>query len=269
MNRLEPQQVEKLQELSTQLRQQRESQDITLEQLAARTHIPLRLLRALDAGQPEQLPEPIFIQGFIRRYGEAVGLDGKALAQQFPTEVVPPPPDPAEAEPETVEKPAIAPVDWQRPATLVGGAILGIGLLVWGVTTLLSRPKPAPVARSTSAVATTKTTKPAVPSSQTAASPSPLPKASPTANPVEAVVNLTQESWVQVTVDGKSAFEGTLPQGSKKTWVAKQQITLLAGNAGGVVVSVNRSQAKPLGKVGEVKEVTLTPKSVSSQATRL
>jgi cytoskeleton protein RodZ len=48
----------------------------------------------MDEGKFERLPEPVFVQGFIRRYGDAVGLDGKQLALEF---VVDPP---------TLKKPA-------------------------------------------------------------------------------------------------------------------------------------------------------------------
>lgn len=269
MNRLEPQQIEKLQEISTQLRQQRESQDITLEQLAARTYIPLRALRALDAGQVEQLPEPIFVQGFIRRYGEAVGLNGVTLAQQFPTEIAPPPSPPEEPEPQAQaeNKLAIALGDWQKPAAIAVGAFVGLGLLGWGLTALLTSRKPAAVTRtqpSPVSQPSPSTTQPAAP---VAARPSPKPAAKTA--PVEAAVKVTQEAWVQVTVDGKSAFEGTLAPGTQQTWTAQRQITLLTGNAGGVNVAVNRGAAKPLGEVGQVKEVSLTPQTSSTPTSPL
>lgn len=280
MNRLDPNQVEKLQAISVQLRQAREEQGMTLEQLAAKTYIPLRSLRALDAGQSDALPEPVFIQGFIRRYGDTVHLDGTALAQTFPLETAPPPPpEPLEPEPAATEPSKLEPLP--RSTWLVGGAAFAIAVLFLGGMSLLNRPKsvaPSLQAQQSAPKAATKpaqkpapkpaasqpvknSTQPIAATSQRAVSPS-------SAVPIEAAVNLTQESWVQVIADGKTAFEGTLPQGAKQTWTAKKQLTLLAGNAGGVVVAVNRSPAKPLGKAGEVKEVTFTPDSLA-QLTRL
>ncbi len=69
--------------ISEQLKVAREKAGIDLAQVAAQTFIPQRLLKAMDEGKFERLPEPVFIQGFIRRYGDAVGLDGKRLAQEF------------------------------------------------------------------------------------------------------------------------------------------------------------------------------------------
>lgn len=302
MNRLDPNQVEKLQAISTQLRQAREKQGMTLEQLAAKTYISMGALRALDAGQADLLPEPVFIQGFIRRYGDTVHLDGTALAQTFPLETTPPPP-PEDSESTLEAKSSVAEKaeNRSRLIALAGGTALAIAVLLLGSMTLLSRPKtvisnsqaesPAPKAapktttpktttpKAASTQATNQAPKPATSpkpataqlpkqSTQPVAVPSQRPTSPSSAAPIEAAVNLTQESWVQVIVDGKTAFEGTLPQGTKRTWTAKKELTLLAGNAGGVVVAVNRNSAKPLGQVGEVKEVTITPDS-HAQPTQL
>jgi cytoskeletal protein RodZ len=75
--------AEQLEHISEQLKTAREKSGIELEQIASQTFIPLRLLKAMDEGKFERLPEPVFIQGFIRRYGDAVGLDGRKLSQEF------------------------------------------------------------------------------------------------------------------------------------------------------------------------------------------
>lgn len=84
MNHLNSTQVEQLKEIGAHLRQYREEQSISTEEVAAKTFIPLRLLKALEEGQLDQLPEPIFVQGFIRRYADAIDLDGAALSKTFP-----------------------------------------------------------------------------------------------------------------------------------------------------------------------------------------
>ncbi|NJN58803.1 MAG: hypothetical protein HC879_15555 [Leptolyngbyaceae cyanobacterium SL_5_9] len=83
MSKLDPIQLEQLKEIGVHLHQTREQQSKSLEEVAAKTFIPLRLLQAIEVGQATVLPEPIFIQGFIRRYGDVVGLDGIALSKQF------------------------------------------------------------------------------------------------------------------------------------------------------------------------------------------
>ena len=84
MNHLNPAQVEQLKEIGAYLRQIRQEVSIPIEEISAKTLIRLGMLKAIEEGQPDQLPEPVFVQGFIRRYADALGLDGVALAKTFP-----------------------------------------------------------------------------------------------------------------------------------------------------------------------------------------
>lgn len=82
-------QIQQIQELGAYLCQQRLSQSLTIEQIATSTFIRLSILKALEQGQVDQLPELVYVQGFVRRYGEALNLDGYSLADRLlfrPTE---------------------------------------------------------------------------------------------------------------------------------------------------------------------------------------
>ncbi len=81
--------AEKLRSVAQQLVQAREAQGISLEEIATKTFIPMRALKALESGETFKLPEPIFVQGFIRRYAKLVGLDGDALAKEIPLNIEP------------------------------------------------------------------------------------------------------------------------------------------------------------------------------------
>jgi cytoskeletal protein RodZ len=82
-------QVEQLKEITTHLRQVRQEKSIRIEEIAAQTLIRAGVLQALEEERFEELPEPIFLQGFIRRYGDALGLDGNALSHTLISNVVP------------------------------------------------------------------------------------------------------------------------------------------------------------------------------------
>ncbi|MBD2414140.1 hypothetical protein FACHB389_22285 [Nostoc calcicola FACHB-389] len=88
MTPLNEAQLEQLKEISTHLRQVRQQKSIRIEEIAAQTMIRLGVLQALEQERFEELPEPIFLQGFIRRYGDALGLDGNALSHMLITNVV-------------------------------------------------------------------------------------------------------------------------------------------------------------------------------------
>lgn len=94
MAKLAPTQVEQLQSIGAYLRQVRQEQGLSIEMLANQIFIRPVLLQALESGQDSALPEPVFIQGFIRRYAEALGLDGQTISKEFrvtPVDILPTP----------------------------------------------------------------------------------------------------------------------------------------------------------------------------------
>lgn len=48
-----------------------------------RTKIRARYLRALEAEDWEVLPAPAYVRGFLRTYGQVLGIDGGALADEY------------------------------------------------------------------------------------------------------------------------------------------------------------------------------------------
>ncbi|MDZ8077952.1 MAG: helix-turn-helix domain-containing protein [Nostoc sp. SerVER01] len=88
MTALNEAQLEQLKEISRHLRQVRQQKSIRIEEISEKTMIRLGVLEALEKERFEEMPEPIFLQGFIRRYGDALGLDGNALSHMLITNVV-------------------------------------------------------------------------------------------------------------------------------------------------------------------------------------
>ncbi|MCM0589683.1 MAG: helix-turn-helix domain-containing protein [Gloeotrichia echinulata DVL01] len=78
------QRLQSLCQIGQQLRQARESQSLSLKQLQVYTHMPIYQMEALENGKLELLPEDVFVRGFIRLMGNALGLDGIALAASLP-----------------------------------------------------------------------------------------------------------------------------------------------------------------------------------------
>lgn len=73
-----------LQQLGQELRRARVARSISLQQLHEMTWVPLYHIRALEEGQIEQLPEEIYIRGFIGRIAKALGLDSEQVLNQLP-----------------------------------------------------------------------------------------------------------------------------------------------------------------------------------------
>jgi len=69
--------------LGEYLRQEREMQRITIEQIASTTKIGVRTLHALEADQYHELPAKPFIRGFIIAYARCIGLNADAVLQIY------------------------------------------------------------------------------------------------------------------------------------------------------------------------------------------
>ena len=55
------------------LKSERELRGVTLDELYSKTKIPVRLLRALENNQFDELPEEVFIRGYIRSIAKVIG----------------------------------------------------------------------------------------------------------------------------------------------------------------------------------------------------
>ncbi len=84
MSDLEPIQQSRLGEIGQLLNQARQEKGMTLEEVSGKTLIRATILKAIEEGDARPLPEPVYIRGFIRRFGDLVGLNGTELCDSFP-----------------------------------------------------------------------------------------------------------------------------------------------------------------------------------------
>ncbi|MFQ4140712.1 helix-turn-helix domain-containing protein [Chlorogloeopsis sp. ULAP02] len=252
MNSFNDAQQEQLKEVGAYLRQVRLEKGLRIEQITAKTLIRQVLLEALEEGRYEDLPEPVFVQGFIKRYGDALGLNGTDLAKNFAINFFL-----LDSENENLEpKQKLNIKSIHIPLAVPYAILLAVASLVLFFK-LSPRNSAESVARNQNKFSAA-IEKPGS-SLQSGASPSSQ------AFPVEVTIELQDHSWLRVKADGKTAFEGRLNKGERKTWTANKQLTILSENAGAVLVSANKKERKPLGNSGRVKQVTFTPESVNSQ----
>jgi len=73
-----------LRQIGQELQQARLSQSLCIQQLHSQTLVPVHHIEALEAGHLDLLPEDVYVRGFIRRIGNALGLNGVALAASLP-----------------------------------------------------------------------------------------------------------------------------------------------------------------------------------------
>ena len=246
---LQEKQFKKLKELGECLHKIRTEQGRSIEAVANKTRIPARLLRAIEEGNLEVLPEPVYIRGLIRQFADALGLNGAEFASAFPTAF------PTE---DSRSRQVKSHFRWRlpslqlRPLHLYLLYILLVILSVRGLSNLLE---------DSGLEASRLTTEQPSPASQAAQKPLLISQQSPKpvaqqAKPLVVDIQIKDECWLRVVVDGKTEFEGILREGTRRTWIANEQLTLRAGNAGSVLVNFNDQQAKRLGEPGQVQEVT-------------
>src|ERR1700752_3841084 len=70
-------------EIGATLREARMRERIDVSEIEAKTKIRAKYLRALENEEWSLLPGPTFVKSFLRTYAQALGLDGKALVEQY------------------------------------------------------------------------------------------------------------------------------------------------------------------------------------------
>ncbi|WOD39427.1 helix-turn-helix domain-containing protein [Nodosilinea sp. E11] len=73
-----------LKKVGTRLQQLRLEKALSLDDMYQQTFIQPYTLKAIETGNLKQLPEPFYIRAFIQKYASALGLEGKAVAADFP-----------------------------------------------------------------------------------------------------------------------------------------------------------------------------------------
>jgi cytoskeleton protein RodZ len=70
-------------EIGATLREARMHARIDVSEIEAQTKIRAKYLRALENEEWGLLPGPTFVKSFLRTYAQALGLDGKALVEEY------------------------------------------------------------------------------------------------------------------------------------------------------------------------------------------
>jgi len=241
-------QVEKLKELGSRLRHFRTEQSLPIEEVAARTRIQARLLNAIEEGRLDQLPEPVYIKGFIKRFADALGLNGAEFASTFPIGAAI-----QFIKPSWRHLPAaqLRPIHlYLLYICLVIGAVSSLSLLV---NRSAQQAQQLPIPNNAQPTKSQENTEPLKLAKVT--------QSIGDGKSIQVGITLKAQSWIRVVADGKTEFEGVLPEGTQRTWVADQKLIVRAGNAGGVLVEFNDETVKQLGAPGEVQEVTFAANS--------
>jgi cytoskeleton protein RodZ len=219
------------------IRKERETRELSLDDISKQTKIQKRLLIALEENRLDQLPSHTFVRGFIRLYAECVGLDPKQVLLRFEQYL-------KELHPElSSQKPAaekgfkisnilIPAVIFVVVASIVAASVIGNRSQRAAADSQMAAPGPTP------AVAPTQRP----PAGQPA-----VEQVNPLTAPYTVKIKALEICWLLATIDEKTSREAMLQAGEVFEVKAEQHLSLLLGNAGGAEVTVNGVILKPIG----------------------
>ena len=277
------------------LRRERLRHNLSLEEVSRETRIGLKFLQAIEAEDFTKLPGGVFARSFVRQYARLVGLDDEELAAEVQRRFQPVPAPPEERPARIASGAADRAAQGGRLGGIAlalglvaagaraggggdAGLLAGLRLVAEvaasgrgraasrGVhpgshTAACAGPAPAPPQQPAAAPPSPRLRRPRRPAPSTAASAErqPVADAPPASNaPVQVLLTADEATWVSARSDGKFIYAGTLQPKETKGLEANEQVRLVLGNAGGVVVTLNGKPVPPLGPRGQVRTVQLS-----------
>ena len=250
------------------LRQERERQNLTINDIEEGTSIRSVYIEAIENGEYDKLPGTVYTKGFIKNYAKFLGMDAEAMTKEFANDLAELSgaaqaeeikTEPAEKKPEPIPaKPEKKPLGYSveenpRSNKLIIAAVVLIAAVAGGVWSWLSggesevaQVNPPPVQQEQ-------------PAPVEEPAPTPIANANPApAENVSVQARFNDRCWLLVTVDGAVVQEGVVEGGQTLTWEGKEQINFRLGNAGAVEFFQGGKSLGVLGAVGDVVDKTFT-----------
>ena len=243
------------------LKSLRETQNLTLADIASRLHLDPRVIAAIEVDDHQALPPALYVRGYLRGYARILGTDPEHLVELYNDAAPSAPPD---IQPE-ISRPAQirsddAPVRAATVTVVVGLAIL---LTVWWRTTYPPAPAPSPALVAPPVAAELK---PVAPQSQLPYSynvvthPTSAYYRAPdaeeagaaetasagTGGPDQVVFRVTTDSWLEVTDrSGERIYMNFIHGGESLALTGQAPFAVLLGYAIGAAVEFNGQPFDP------------------------
>jgi cytoskeletal protein RodZ len=277
--------VSRFAQVGQKLTEQRELLGLSLEDVERHTHLRIRYLRALEAGDLDGLPSPVQGRGMLKNYADFLGLDSDPLLLTFADGLQA---GLSERRPETSrptpEQPAASRQQTQRRRFLNRDVFIGafivlflLGFGVWGglqiaelrnapeeviptppsiAEVLLPTPtitlQPTPTATVLAAIDAEAIITPDQPDSDTAVTPIAL------IGPVRLQVIVRERAYMRIVVDDEVEFDGRVLAGSIYAFAGQELIEVVTGSGSALQLSHNENDLGVLGTYGEAVNFVIT-----------
>jgi cytoskeletal protein RodZ len=258
------------------LRRERELRGVSLQEISASTKIGVSMLKAIEDDRLDKLPQGLFVRGFIREYARFLALDEQKILTELSFHT---------SQAKVLESQAAEPgerVSSRLAARLANGALIAG---VFGIVAAMilsprlsgrlagATPLPAPLPAVDAPAPSVSAPEPAAPVGTLVASNAGSvlpgtalsPSSSVLPQPLQLTLTATEDCWIGLDVGGDRVENRVLKKGESFSIVARQNASLAVGNAGGLLVAIDRGPARPLGNRGEVKRnIPLSPEAIGA-----
>jgi cytoskeletal protein RodZ len=250
-------------EFGSTFKARREAKGLSLEQIATETRINTRFLQAIEHDDFQALPGGIFSRGFVRAYAEVLGMDPDQAVADFDRIS-------NYHEPVVLEGLRVSTPQPSKRNLLLYPIAAGVLVLVIAIFYFVTRERPATVSpdapKSTVAPPETAASAPAAAPAVVEPPRPPAPPPQETTRPKVALtlaLEVVEPTWVKITTDGTSAVAGEILQpGTTRSYTAQNSIYIAVGNAAGLSLKINDQPMRPLGRSGQVRQITITPENI-------
>lgn len=253
--------------LGDRLRKARESLGLSIEDVHNATKIRVAYLVAMEEGRFSELPGEVYVRGFLKSVGKAVGIDGDELVIEYDRIRK----DSKTEEPKANSREKEDTHKRRKAARVVCFAAIGLLLVAFLFASMfLGKPENGFDANTVDTLAPQNDscdiqemtygnneqheTGEDAKENSTGASDTGQVNDSEEGHELMAVI--TERCWVRVISDGHKVFERTMLPGDEEIWKAKEEIRIRLGNAGGVDLTYNGFHMGPPGKSGDVIELS-------------
>jgi cytoskeletal protein RodZ len=241
-----------------ELRREREIRGISLKEISDATKISKRFLEAIERNDHKTLPAPVFTRGFVREYARYLGLNAEEMVTRYNYAAVGDDRIEQSSHLSQLVRPAVpqetkgiprARID--RNVVLLIAIVIALVLVTWWA--LRFRREARAEAIDTASAVPVKHASPPAPATTSTAPVNAQQQTQPADDLLHLTLDLTDDSWVTLEVDGKTVLNDEYKRGDHFTFAAHDRFRFRTiGNAGGVAVNINDVRMAPLGKEGKV-----------------
>ena len=244
-------------QVGRQLAEARSGAGLTQDQLASQMHMGVEQLTALERGDQDALPEPVFIKAMVRRLSSHLGLDADAMVQAIgplstsKTKQQAPGPTTRGIAPQKQERVNLLPL-----VALAG--LTGLGVVVWSNASELSRFAQGLRPSSRTLVMNEPASPPEAKTDVELEGEleSLIVPAPPTAQ-TGLTISSSEPSWIALRREGIVEFEGLL--NGERRIEDPELVEIYAGRPDLVQLTSPDAETRTLGAVDDIRWIRLNP----------